>query len=163
MMASGPRCGLSELLLPENEPGSSIMPGKINPTQCEAVTQVCCQVIGNDTTITLASTQGQFELSTYKPVIAKNCLDSILLLGDVSVNFTEKCLNGMRANEPHIKHLLEQSRMLATALSQKIGYDKTAEITLLASHENITLKEAALRLGVPENVFLEATDPTKMV
>lgn len=163
MMASGPRCGLSELLLPENEPGSSIMPGKINPTQCEAVTQVCCQVIGNDMAITLAATQGHFELSTYKPVIAKNCLNSILLLADVSSNFTEKCINGMGANEAHIKQLLEQSLMLATALSQKIGYDKTAKITLLASHENITLKEAALRLGVPEDLFLEATDPTKMV
>jgi fumarate hydratase class II len=163
IMASGPRCGISELLLPENEPGSSIMPGKINPTQCEAVTQVCCQVIGNDSAVTLASTQGHFELSTYKPVIAKNCLDSILLLADVSLNFTEKCLKGMRANESHINHLLEESLMLATALSQKIGYDKTAKITLLASHENITLKEAALRLGVPEDLFLEATDPTKMV
>jgi fumarate hydratase class II len=163
MMASGPRCGLSELLLPENEPGSSIMPGKINPTQCEAVTQVCCQVIGNDTAITLASTQGHFELNTYKPVIAKNCLDSIFLLADVSLNFTEKCLKGMKPNESHIKHLLEQSLMLATALSQKIGYDTTAKITLLAAHENITLKEAAIRLGVPEEIFLEATDPTKMV
>ncbi len=163
LMASGPRCGLSELLLPENEPGSSIMPGKINPTQCEAVTQVCCQVIGNDTAITLASTQGHFELSTYKPVIAKNCLESINLLADVSVNFTEKCLKGMKANEPHIKQMLEQSLMLATALSQKIGYDKTAKITLLASHTDISLREAALRLGVPEDVFDEATDPTKMV
>jgi len=163
LMASGPRCGLSELILPENEPGSSIMPGKINPTQCESVTQVCCQVIGNDTAITLAATQGQFELSTYKPVIAKNCLDSISLLSDVSLNFTEKCLNGMKPNEQRIKELLEQSLMLATALSQKIGYDKTAKITLLASHENITLKEAALRLGISEDLFREATDPTKLV
>lgn len=163
LMASGPRCGLSELLLPENEPGSSIMPGKINPTQCEAVTQVCCQVVGNDAAITLAATQGHFELSTYKPVIAKNCLESILLLADVSVNFTEKCLKGLTANEGHIKTLLDRSLMLATALSQKIGYDKTSKITLLAAHENISLKEAALRLGVSEEVFNEATDPTKMV
>jgi fumarate hydratase class II len=163
LMASGPRCGLSELLLPENEPGSSIMPGKINPTQCEAVTQVCCQVIGNDAAVTVASTQGHFELNTYKPIIAKNCLESIILLADVSINFTDKCIKGLRANEIKIKYFLDRSLMLATALSQKIGYDATSKITLLASHENITLKEAALRLGVPEALFDEATDPAKMV
>ena len=163
LMASGPRCGLSELLLPENEPGSSIMPGKINPTQCEAVTQVCCQVIGNDAAVSLAATQGQFELSTYKPIIAKNCLESIALLADVAINFTEKCLKGLRANEPHITKMLEQSLMTATALAKTIGYDKTAEITLLAAHENLTLKEAALRLGVAEATLNEATDPSKMV
>ena len=163
LMASGPRCGLSELLLPENEPGSSIMPGKVNPTQCEAVTQVCCQVIGNDTAVSLAATQGQFELSTYKPVIAKNCLESINLLADVAVNFTNKCVQGIKANEAHIKQLLDQSLMTATALTKTIGYDKTAKITLLAAHENLTLREAALRLGVSEKLFDEATDPSKMV
>jgi fumarate hydratase class II len=163
LMASGPRCGLSELLLPENEPGSSIMPGKINPTQCEAVTQVCCQVIGNDAAVSIAATQGQFELSTYKPVIAKNCLESINLLADVAVNFTEKSLKGMKANEAHIKQLLDQSLMTATALTKTIGYDKTSKITLLAAHENLTLREAAIRLGVSEKLFDEATDPSKMV
>ena len=162
-MASGPRCGLFELQLPENEPGSSIMPGKINPTQCEAVVQVVCQVIGNDTAITMAGTQGHFELNTMKPVIAKNCLESINLLADVAINFTEKCLRGLQANERRIEELLNESLMLATALSEKIGYDKAAKIALLASHENLTLKEAALRLGVPESLFVEATDPSKMV
>lgn len=163
LMASGPRCGISELLLPENEPGSSIMPGKINPTQCEAVTQVCCQVIGNDTAITTAASQGQFELNTYKPVIAKNSLDSIFLLADAALNFTEKCLKGIKANEGHISSLLDRSLMLATALSQEIGYDKTAKITLLAFHENISLREAAARLGIPEQTVIRATDPSTMV
>ncbi len=163
LMASGPRCGLSELFLPENEPGSSIMPGKINPTQCEAVTQVCCQVFGNDTAITVAASQGHFELNAFKPLIAKNCLESIALLADAALNFTEKCIKGMKANEAHIATHLEQSLMLATALSQKIGYDTASKITLLAFHENITLKEAALRLGVSEETFAEATDPLKMV
>lgn len=163
LMASGPRCGLAELILPENEPGSSIMPGKINPTQCEAVTQVVCQVIGNDMAITVAATQGHFELSTFKPVIAKNCLESINLLADVSTNFTEKCLNGLLANTTKISQLLEQSLMLATGLSEKIGYDKAAKIALLASHEHSTLREAALKYGVTEEIFRQATDPTKMV
>ena len=163
LMASGPRCGLCELLLPENEPGSSIMPGKVNPTQCEAVAQVCCQVIGNDTAISLAATQGQLELNTYKPVIAKNSLESICLLADVSINFTEKALKGLRANESRIKELLDQSLMTATALTKSLGYDKTAKITLLAAHENLSLREAALKLGVPESLFNEATDPSKMV
>jgi fumarate hydratase class II len=139
------------------------MPGKINPTQCEAVTQVCCQVIGNDAAVSIAATQGQFELSTYKPVIAKNCLESINLLADVAVNFTEKSLKGMKANEAHIKQLLDQSLMTATALTKTIGYDKTSKITLLAAHENLTLREAAIRLGVSEKLFDEATDPSKMV
>jgi fumarate hydratase, class II len=163
LMASGPRCGLFELQLPENEPGSSIMPGKINPTQCEAVVQVVCQVVGNDTAVTMAGTQGHFELNTMKPVIAKNCLESINLLSDVALNFTDKCLRGLQANERRIEELLNESLMLATALSEKIGYDKAAKIALLASHENLTLKEAALRLGVPESLFLDATDPSKMV
>ena len=163
LMASGPRCGLNELLLPENEPGSSIMPGKVNPTQCEALTQVCCQVIGNDTAVSIAAMQGQFELNTYKPVIAKNCLESVILLADVSESFTEKALKGLRANEAHIKAMLDQSLMTATALTKVLGYDKTAKITLLAAHENLSLREAALRLGVSESVFNETTDPSKMV
>ena len=112
LMASGPRCGLFELQLPENEPGSSIMPGKINPTQCEAVVQVVCQVVGNDTAVTMAGTQGHFELNTMKPVIAKNCLESINLLADVSVNFSEKCLHDLQANEHRIEQLLNESLML---------------------------------------------------
>ena len=163
LMGSGPRCGLGELLLPENEPGSSIMPGKVNPTQCEAVAQVCCQVIGNDAAVSLAATQGQLELNTYKPLIARNCLESIILLSDVSVSFAEKAIKGLRANEPRIKALLDQSLMTATALTKTLGYDKTAEITLLAAHENLSLREASLKLGVSESLFNEAIDPSKMV
>jgi fumarate hydratase class II len=164
LMASGPRCGLAELILPENEPGSSIMPGKVNPTQCEVVTQVACQVVGNDTAITMAASQGHLELNAYKPLIIKNCLDSISLLADVCVSFSEKCLSSLEANVPRIQHFLNQSLMLATALSKEIGYDATARITLLATHENIPLKEAALKLGeISAERFDQITDPTTMV
>jgi len=163
LMGSGPRCGLGELTLPANEPGSSIMPGKVNPTQCEAAVQVACQIIGNDTTISLAASQGQFELNACKPVIALNCLDSIRLLADVCRSFSQNCVHGIVANRDRIQELLEQSLMLATALSKEIGYDKAADIALLATKEGITLKEAALREGISENLFIEATDPLKMV
>lgn len=164
LMASGPRCGISELLLPENEPGSSIMPGKVNPTQCEAVTQVACQVVGNDTAIAMASSQGHFELNTFKPLIIKNCLDSIGLLTDVCVSFTEKCLIGIQANTPRIQQLLDQSLMLVTALSKEIGYDKAASVALLAAHEKLSLREAVLKLGViSEERFSQIVDPKKMV
>jgi len=163
LMGSGPRCGLGELTLPANEPGSSIMPGKVNPTQCEAAVQVACQIIGNDTTIALAASQGQFELNACKPVIALNCLDSIRLLVDISHSFSQKCVQGITANKEKIQELLERSLMLATALSKEIGYDKAAEIALLAERENLSLKEAAMQLGVSEELFLQATDPQKLV
>ena len=163
LMGSGPRCGLGELSLPANEPGSSIMPGKVNPTQCEAAVQVACQIIGNDTTIALAASQGQFELNACKPVIALNCLESIRLLVDISHSFSQKCVQGITANKERIQDLLDRSLMLATALSKEIGYDKAAEITLLAERENLSLKEAAMQLGVSEELFLQATDPQKMV
>lgn len=162
-MACGPRCGIAEIHLPENEPGSSIMPGKINPTQCEAMVQVACQIIGNNTAITVAATQGQLELSTFKPVIAKNCLQSIHLLTDVCINFTDKCLKGIEPDIARIQFLLDRSLMLATGLSTAIGYDKAAKVALLAARENITLQEAADRLGIDPILFKESTDPSKMV
>lgn len=164
LLASGPRCGIGELVLPENEPGSSIMPGKVNPTQCESMTQVACQVLGNDAAISFASTHGHFQLHVFKPLIAKNCIESIHLLADSASSFIEFCLKGMRANEPKIKSLLEQSLMLATSLSPVIGYDKAAEVALWAHHHNLSLKEAAMKLtSLSEEQFDQIVDPKKMV
>lgn len=163
-MGSGPRCGLGELNLPENEPGSSIMPGKVNPTQCEAMLMASVQVYGNDAAISLAGSQGNFELNVYKPVMIFNLLQSINLLSDVATNFNEKCLSGITPNERGIKMHLENSLMLATALNPIIGYDKAAKLVQMAHKENITLKEAALSLGyLSEKEFDEAIDPSKMV
>ena len=147
LMASGPRSGIGELLLPANEPGSSIMPGKVNPTQCEALTMVCAQVMGNDVTMTVAGTQGHFELNVFKPVMATNLLQSAQLLGDACVSFTENCVVGIQANQKKIDALLNNSLMLVTALNTKIGYYKAAEIANKAHQEGTTLKEAALSLG----------------
>ena len=147
LMASGPRSGIGELLLPANEPGSSIMPGKVNPTQCEALTMVCAQVMGNDVTMTVAGTQGHFELNVFKPVMATNLLQSAKLLGDACVSFTENCVVGIQANQEKIDALLNNSLMLVTALNTKIGYYKAAEIANKAHQEGTTLKEAALSLG----------------
>lgn len=147
LMASGPRSGIGELLLPANEPGSSIMPGKVNPTQCEALTMVCTQVMGNDVTMTVAGTQGHFELNVFKPVMATNLLQSAQLLGDACVSFTENCVVGIQANQGKIDALLNNSLMLVTALNTKIGYYKAAEIANKAHQEGTTLKEAALSLG----------------
>lgn len=146
-MGSGPRAGLHELYLPENEPGSSIMPGKVNPTQCEAMTMVCTQVVGNDMTITMAGSQGNFELNVFKTVIIYNFLQSVTLLTDACRTFTDYLVVGLQANQPKIQHHLNQSLMLVTALSPHIGYDKAAAIAHKAFHENMTLKEAALALG----------------
>ncbi len=163
-MGSGPRCGLGELNLPENEPGSSIMPGKVNPTQCEAMLMASVQIYGNDLAISMAGSQGNFELNVYKPVMIFNLLQSIHLLADVAVNFTEKCLRGITPNERWIKKHLENSLMLATALNPIIGYDKAAKVVQMAHKQNITLKEAALSLGfLSEKEFDEAIDPSKMV
>ncbi len=147
LLGSGPRSGLGELLLPENEPGSSIMPGKVNPTQCEALTQVCVQVFGNHAAVTFAGSQGHFELNVYNPVMAYNFLQSVRLLADAAASFTERCVIGIKANEEHIKALMQRSLMLVTALAPTIGYDKAAEIAKAAHKHGTTLREEALRLG----------------
>jgi fumarate hydratase class II len=147
LLGSGPRSGLGELILPENEPGSSIMPGKVNPTQSEALTMVCCQVFGNHTTIMIAASQGHFELNVYKPVIAHAMLQSIRLLADAAVSFSDHCVSGIRANEPRIGELMKNSLMLVTALAPKIGYDRAAAIAKAAHANGTTLREEALRLG----------------
>jgi fumarate hydratase class II len=147
-LGSGPRSGLGELILPENEPGSSIMPGKVNPTQCEAMTMVCCQVFGNQTAITIAGSQGHFELNVYKPILAYCMMHSIQLLGDAARSFTEHCVAGIRADENRIRELMERSLMLVTALAPKIGYDNAAKVAKSAHQRGTTLKEEATRLGM---------------
>jgi fumarate hydratase class II len=147
-LGSGPRAGLGELRLPENEPGSSIMPGKVNPTQAEAVTMVATRVMGNHVTVTIAGSQGNFELNVYKPVIADALLQSIRLLADAAVSFAENCIEGLQADEGRIRDLLEHSLMLVTALSPHIGYDAAARIAKKAHAEGTSLKEAALALGL---------------
>jgi fumarate hydratase class II len=147
LLGSGPRCGFGELILPENEPGSSIMPGKVNPTQCEALTMVCCAVFGNHTTITTAASQGHLELNVYKPVIAAALLRSIRLMGDAVRSFTDRCVAGIQPDELRIAELLERSLMLVTALAPAIGYDKAAEIAKAAHANGTTLRQEALRLG----------------
>jgi fumarate hydratase class II len=146
-MGSGPRSGLGELILPENEPGSSIMPGKVNPTQCEALTMVCCQVFGNHTAITVGASHGHFELNVYKPVLAYNMLQSIRLLADAARSFADNCVSGIRANEARITELMQRSLMLVTAVAPKIGYDRAAEIAKAAHANGTTLREEAVRLG----------------
>jgi fumarate hydratase class II len=146
-LGSGPRSGLGELLLPENEPGSSIMPGKVNPTQCEALTMVCAQVMGNQTAVTVGGMSGNFELNVFKPLIIRNVLHSIRILSDASRSFVSKCLKGIKPDLLRINHLLNNSLMLCTALNPHIGYDKTAKIAKNAHHKRISLKESALELG----------------
>ena len=146
-LGSGPRCGLGELILPANEPGSSIMPGKVNPTQCEAMTMVCVQVIGNDTAIALAGSQGNFELNVFKPVMIYNLLNSIRLLADACASFREYLVEGLEANRQQIQHFLTHSLMLVTALNPHIGYDKAAQVAKNAYQQNKTLKEACIDLG----------------
>jgi fumarate hydratase class II len=163
LLASGPRSGLGELILPENEPGSSIMPGKVNPTQCEAMTMVCCQVFGNHTTITVAGSQGHFELNVYKPVLAYCMMHSIELLADVTRSFTEHCVVGIRADEKRIRELMERSLMLVTALAPKIGYDNAAKVAKSAHARGTTLKEEAVRQGfVSAAEFDRLVQPDKM-
>ena len=164
LLGSGPRSGLGELILPENEPGSSIMPGKVNPTQAEALTMVCCQVFGNHTTITVAASQGHFELNVYKPVIAYDLLQSIRLLADAAVSFTDNCVAGIRANEARIAELMKNSLMLVTALTPKIGYDRAAAIAKAAHANGTTLREEAIRLGyVSPSEFDRLVRPDKMI
>ena len=163
LLGSGPRSGLGELILPENEPGSSIMPGKVNPTQCEALTMVCCRVFGNHTTMSIAASQGHFELNVYKPVIAYAMLQSIALLADAAVSFTDNCVSGIRADEKRIRELMERSLMLVTALAPKIGYDKAAKIARAAHANGTTLREEAMRLGfVSPQEFDRVVRPERM-
>jgi fumarate hydratase class II len=164
MLSSGPRCGIGELMLPENEPGSSIMPGKVNPTQPEALTMVCAQVMGNDVTVSVAGSNGHFELNVFKPVIAANVLESARLIGDACNSFTVNCAAGIKANAPMVKKHLENSLMLVTALNTKIGYYKAAEIAKYAHKNGTTLKEAAVGLGhVSETEYDAIVDPSKMI
>jgi fumarate hydratase class II len=163
LLGSGPRSGLGELILPENEPGSSIMPGKVNPTQCEAMTMVCCQVFGDHTAITVAGSQGHFELNVYKPVLAYCMMHSIQLMSDAARSFTEHCVEGIRADEKRIRELMERSLMLVTALAPKIGYDNAAKVAKSAHARGTTLKEEALRLGfVSAEEFERLVQPDKM-
>ncbi len=163
LLGSGPRSGLGELILPENEPGSSIMPGKVNPTQCEALTMVCCQVFGNHTTLTVAGSQGHFELNVYKPVMALAMLGSIRLLSDAAMSFTEHCVAGIRADEARIRDLMQRSLMLVTALAPTIGYDNAAKVAKTAHTNGTTLKEEAVRLGfVTAAEFDRLVKPDKM-
>ena len=163
-LGSGPRSGLGELSLPENEPGSSIMPGKVNPTQCEALTMVCTQVMGNNTTISMAGSQGHFELNVYKPVMAYNMLQSIQILGDSAKAFTDKCVVGIKANQDRIDELLNRSLMLVTALAPTIGYDNATKVAKTAHKRGTTLREEAVRLGfVTETEFDKAVQPKLMI
>ncbi len=164
LLSSGPRCGYSEIILPANEPGSSIMPGKVNPTQPEAMTMVCAQVLGNDVAINIGGTHGHFQLNVFKPVMIANLLQSARLLGDACVSFTEHCVIGIEPNLPNIKKNLENSLMLVTALNTKIGYDNAALIAKKAHKENKTLREAAIESGlVTGEQFDLFVDPTKMI
>jgi len=163
-LGSGPRCGLGELILPANEPGSSIMPGKVNPTQCEAMTMVCVQVMGNDTAIGIAGSQGNFELNVFKPVMIHNFLNSANLLTDAAHMFTTYCVNGLEADEKRIRDFVDNSLMLVTSLAPKIGYDKSAEIAHKAWHDGTSLLAACLALGyMSESDFRAAVKPETMV
>jgi fumarate hydratase class II len=163
-LGSGPRCGLGEIFLPANEPGSSIMPGKVNPTQCESMTMVVAQVMGNDATISFAGSQGNFELNVFRPVMIYNLLQSIHLLSDVTLNFHNKCLIGILPNKEQIQAHLDHSLMLATALAPIIGYDNTAKVVKTAYVQNKTLKQVVLELSLlTEQAFDAAMDPLKMV
>jgi fumarate hydratase class II len=164
MLSSGPRCGIGEIIIPDNEPGSSIMPGKVNPTQPEALTMVCAQVMGNDVAVSIAGSNGHFELNVFKPVIAYNVLQSARLIGDACDSFTENCAIGIEANIPVLKKHLENSLMLVTALNTKIGYYKAAEIAKYAHKNGTTLKEAAVGLGhVTSEEYDLYVDPSKMI
>jgi fumarate hydratase class II len=164
LLGSGPRSGLGELSLPENEPGSSIMPGKVNPTQCEALTMVCAQVMGNNTAVSFAGSQGHFELNVYKPVIAANVLQSIRLLGDAAVSFSDNCVVGIKANEENIAALMERSLMLVTALAPTIGYDNATLVAKTAHKNGTTLREEAVKGGfVTEEEFDTIVRPEDMI
>ena len=163
-LSSGPRCGFGEIAIPENEPGSSIMPGKVNPTQCEALCMVAVQVMGNDTAVGIAASQGNFQLNVYLPLLAYNCLQSVNLLADAVCSFNKNCLCGLRPNREKMEENLRRSLMLVTALSPKIGYDKAAKIALAAHKNGTTLREEALRSGLlSAGEFDALTDPKRMI
>ena len=163
-LASGPRCGLGEIAIPENEPGSSIMPGKVNPTQCEAVTMIAVQVMGNDAAVGIAASQGNFELNVFMPVLAYNFLQSVRLLADGMESFRKNCLEGLRANRERMKELLDRSLMLVTCLTPRIGYEQAAQAALLAHREGLSLREAVLRGRLlTEAEYDGLVDPEKMV
>ncbi len=163
-MGSGPRCGIGELILPANEPGSSIMPGKVNPTQCEALTMVASQVIGNDVAINIGGASGNFELNVFKPLMIHNLLESMRLMSDACESFTEYCVSGLKANKPRIETLLNESLMLVTALNPHIGYDNAARVAKKAYEEGITLRQAAVSLGLlTEEEFDEKVQPKNMI
>jgi len=164
LLGSGPRCGLGELMLPENEPGSSIMPGKVNPTQVEAITQVCAHVMGNDAAVGFAGSQGHFELNVMKPMMAYNVLQSMQLLGDSAVAFTDNCVVGIRADRTRIEKLMRESLMLVTALAPTIGYDKATTVAKTAHKNGTTLKEEAINLGyVDAETFDRVVRPEDMI
>ena len=164
LLGSGPRCGLGELMLPENEPGSSIMPGKVNPTQVEAITQVCAQVMGNDAAVGFAGSQGHFELNVYKPMMAYNVLQSMQLLGDSSVAFTDNCVVGIKADEDRISQLMWESLMLVTALAPEIGYDNATKVAKTAHKNRTTLREEAIKLGLVDGeTFDRVVQPKDMI
>ena len=164
LLGSGPRCGLGELILPENEPGSSIMPGKVNPTQGEALTMVCAQVMGNDAAVGFAGSQGHFELNVYKPMMAYNVLQSLQLIGDAAGSFTDNCVIGIEADEERISRLMWESLMLVTALAPTIGYDKATKVAKEAHKNRTTLKEEAIRLGfVDAETFDRVVQPSEML
>jgi fumarate hydratase class II len=164
MLGSGPRCGLGELMLPENEPGSSIMPGKVNPTQVEAITQVCAHVMGNDAAVGFAGSQGHFELNVMKPMMAYNVLQSMQLIGDACGAFTDNCVVGIRADERRIDQLMRESLMLVTALAPTIGYDNATTVAKTAHKNGTTLKEEAIKLGfVDEETFERVVRPEDMI
>jgi fumarate hydratase, class II len=162
-LGSGPRSGLGELQLPENEPGSSIMPGKVNPTQCEALTQVCIQIFGNNAAITFAGSQGHFELNVFNPVMAYNFLQSVQLMADAATSFTENCVVGIEAREDNIKAALDRSLMLVTALAPKYGYDRAAKIAKTAHKNGTTLREEAVKDGIDEKDFDTIVRPENML
>ena len=163
LMASGPRSGIGEIIIPANEPGSSIMPGKVNPTQCEALTMVCAQVMGNDVAVSIGGSNGHFELNVFKPLIAANLLQSARILGQACLSFNDNCVVGIEPNLPEIKNKLDNSLMLVTALNTHIGYDKAAKIAKKAYHDNSTLKEAAIELGyLTSDEFDEWVRPENM-
>ena len=163
LLASGPRSGIGEIIIPSNEPGSSIMPGKVNPTQCEAMTMVCSQVIGNDTSISIGGMQGHYELNVFKPVMAVNILQSARLIGDACVSFEKNCARGIQPNYENIKKNLDNSLMLVTALNTKIGYEKAAKIAKTAHENGTTLKEESINLGfLTEKEFDNWVKPENM-
>jgi len=164
LLASGPRCGIGELTIPENEPGSSIMPGKVNPTQCEALTMVCAQVMGNDVAVTVGGMNGHFELNVFKPMMAFNLLMSARLIGDACASFNDNCAVGIEPNEARIKQNLDNSLMLVTALNTKIGYEAAAKIAKTAHKNGTTLKEESVNLGyLSADEFDQWVDPSKMI